>query len=457
MASPPSPTFLKQPHRNRSWKQWPLPPLPPDSYQVSNDFELSQYPELEDESLLAWGLKQSELEDSYFRATVTVLQGRGMELKWHYNVDDDYLDAIISVGQFFVNTWKSMFGWLPGNFSIPPRTVRSLRRGGLSGVILRSMYSSEGFWAKMGNQCFLRHGDHGKLASFESSYRYQCGWDTGIAYTQFIRTRHRCRYFCINYPALSMQRLTAYLKQNSALGYRPFFLEALAADECLKEFQRNIGDRRKLLVQHERTKGDKDIDFNTATTALHRLSRDWHTLGQDCQDFYTKLQFLQDAYMKYMRNIQDPKNGWKVDKFSHTDESLEVLKSQCDNFVRWTSVYRDRTNIRINLLFHLANQRESRTSTQIASSSAKIAEQTQRDSSSMITIATVTMFFLPGTFISAILSTTFFDFGPEGLSVSRQWWILPATTIPVMIIVFGVWLGWRYWRFKKKKSDLKLP
>jgi hypothetical protein len=71
----------------------------------------------------------------------------------------------------------------------------------------------------------------------------------------------------------------------------------------------------------------------------------------------------------------------------------------------------------------------------------------------MITIAAVTMLFLPGTFISAIMSTTFFDYGPDGLNVSKQWWILPATTIPLMILVFAVWVGWQWMRFGKTTSE----
>jgi hypothetical protein len=120
-------------------------------------------------------------------------------------------------------------------------------------------------------------------------------------------------------------------------------------------------------------------------------------------------------------------------------------------------------------LFHLANQREARTSTEIATSTAmvcsdrmdaslhqhlltcsKVAEQTQRGSASMITIAAMTMFFLPGTFVSAILSTTFFDFDSDGLSVSRQWWILLVTTIPLTVLVFGTWLYWRAIRLSKR-------
>lgn len=70
----------------------------------------------------------------------------------------------------------------------------------------------------------------------------------------------------------------------------------------------------------------------------------------------------------------------------------------------------------------------------------------------MITIAAMTMLFLPGTFVSAVLSTTFFDFDSDGISVSRQWWILLAATIPLTILVFSIWLYWRANRLEKTVS-----
>jgi hypothetical protein len=51
-------------------------------------------------------------------------------------------------------------------------------------------------------------------------------------------------------------------------------------------------------------------------------------------------------------------------------------------------------------IFHLSSQMDNRTNVKIGKLTSKIAKETQRDSSSMITIAAVTMFFLPGTFVS---------------------------------------------------------
>lgn len=54
----------------------------------------------------------------------------------------------------------------------------------------------------------------------------------------------------------------------------------------------------------------------------------------------------------------------------------------------------------MNLFFNIASQVDNRTNLEIANLTSKLAADARRDSSSMITIAAVTMVFLPGTFVS---------------------------------------------------------
>ncbi|KAF2445076.1 hypothetical protein P171DRAFT_359285 [Karstenula rhodostoma CBS 690.94] len=436
------------------WRYWPSTPALAN-FDTSALLEHARHPELEDHQHIAWGLAQCEGTAGKV-AAVDVLDVVGTDVTWKSGIRDDELEKMTQVHRktaeappparslsvFFLSTLESRAGWLPGNFSICARTLRILQQAGLSSTILDTLFAKEGVWSKMGNQCFTENDANGALDNFEMCYRYVCGWDTGFGFTQLLRTRSQTIYFCINYPSQALKRFKMYLDRDVKFAYRGFFLDALSADECLREWQLDIGERRRRLLEHERSYSD-NIDFNEATKQLHKLSYDWNTLSQDCRDQGEQLAFLSRTYEKYMRRLCDAGNAWDVDKSHDMRETFEVLKSQCDNHYRWTQVYKERTNIRINLLFHLSAQRESRTSTQIAASNAIIAEQTQRDSASMITMAAVTMLFLPGTFISAILSTTFFDYGDDGLSVSRKWWILPASTIPTTIGVFAVWLAWR--------------
>ena len=88
------------------------------------------------------------------------------------------------------------------------------------------------------------------------------------------------------------------------------------------------------------------------------------------------------------------------------------------------------------------------------------------------------MFFLPGTFVSvstfqsliigrsleifmtqALFSMVFFDTktnvnGGESLLVGSQWWLFPAITIPLTILVFAVWIWWQRHRNRMDSTTL---
>jgi len=74
-------------------------------------------------------------------------------------------------------------------------------------------------------------------------------------------------------------------------------------------------------------------------------------------------------------------------------------------------------------------------------------------------MADVTMVFLPGTFVSALFGMVFFDSksnesGSELLTVARQWWLFPAITIPLTILVFAIWVAWQRYRNRIEAQNL---
>jgi hypothetical protein len=70
---------------------------------------------------------------------------------------------------------SSSEGWLPGNFSIAPNTLKLLRKYGLSQLILCNIWTKAGYWAKMGNQRLMHYEDNEDLRSFgeNASLYYQ--------------------------------------------------------------------------------------------------------------------------------------------------------------------------------------------------------------------------------------------------------------------------------------------
>jgi Mg2+ and Co2+ transporter CorA len=74
----------------------------------------------------------------------------------------------------------------------------------------------------------------------------------------------------------------------------------------------------------------------------------------------------------------------------------------------------------------------------------------QRDSTSMKTIAVLTLVFLPTTAIATIFGTQFFDFGETGeLHVSRWIWGFALVSVLVTVAVCVAWIH-RDWKVKRR-------
>jgi len=78
-------------------------------------------------------------------------------------------------------------------------------------------------------------------------------------------------------------------------------------------------------------------------------------------------------------------------------------------------------------------------------------------------IAIVTMFFLPGTFVSSLLSIPLFDWDAdtaEGMYHREHWSpvlvTFTAITFPLMAMTFGIWATWMlsHWIRERKRAGL---
>ncbi|KAH9905969.1 hypothetical protein F4778DRAFT_688308 [Xylariomycetidae sp. FL2044] len=92
------------------------------------------------------------------------------------------------------------------------------------------------------------------------------------------------------------------------------------------------------------------------------------------------------------------------------------------------------------LLFALMTHEDASVNTELAASSRKIAEAAKRDSSSMKTVAIMTMAFLPGTFIAALFAVPSLDWDSDNTVVTRYFWVYWAFTLPATALVFLLWL-----------------
>ncbi|KAK7954590.1 hypothetical protein PG996_015397 [Apiospora saccharicola] len=117
--------------------------------------------------------------------------------------------------------------------------------------------------------------------------------------------------------------------------------------------------------------------------------------------------------------------------------SQQLLKG-----LRWRSNANEkRLQNEIQLAFHMVTQYDSGVS-------VAIGKAAKEDSAAMKTISTLTLTFLPPTFISSIFSMSFFKFDTDtGWAMSGNFWIYFAWALPTTLITSALWYYWQ------KQSD----
>ncbi|KAI1288209.1 hypothetical protein F5Y03DRAFT_379986 [Xylaria venustula] len=107
-------------------------------------------------------------------------------------------------------------------------------------------------------------------------------------------------------------------------------------------------------------------------------------------------------------------------------------------------------------IFNLIAQQDQNTSIGIARDSRILAAESKRDSTSMKTLAVVTMAFLPGAFVAAVLAIPVFHWDATDTSniIGHRLWIYWSITIPLTLVTFLVWFVWiKYVSYEKDNSQ----
>jgi hypothetical protein len=178
------------------------------------------------------------------------------------------------------------------------------------------------------------------------------------------------------------------------------------------------------------------------------------------------LQFVRRIEQLRRTSESNPMLGPESDGLRLLEDFVEVLQDRLDMQNMETEFTLKRVQVQMEAIFHLIAQEDSihnlemsANALQISSSTAKIAFDTHRDATSMKTLAIVTMFFLPGSFVSAIFSTELFDWESAkssnrrgiGIPSTPQMTLYWAITIPLTVLTFALYFVWL--RFQKRQSE----
>ncbi|KAK0648527.1 hypothetical protein B0T16DRAFT_444548 [Cercophora newfieldiana] len=115
-------------------------------------------------------------------------------------------------------------------------------------------------------------------------------------------------------------------------------------------------------------------------------------------------------------------------------EALRILKHECSVVIERCAVLETRVRSQTSVLFTFLTHEDSKINIEVANASRALAEATRQDSSSMKTIAVLTMAFLPATFLAAL-----FSIPSLGWDQPDKFVIYWACVIPITVLTFALW------------------
>ena len=307
--------------------------------------------------------------------------------------------------------------------------------------------------------------------------RFQYCFQSGRAIYQLFRNDECSRYYQVCPP--NLERLAPGTIHPFALHLVFIYKGALARGMEHEEFLRRLLSlEKRLLKGQSRVTAESAQDTKFLLQTLHSLSREM-IAGENVnrRDLACVNGMLRD--LDRVRSlVYTIKDAHPFDEQSHQRlvDGFLCLKTFCEDREQRLGNRLRRVENLIGLVSFLANagsiivlidyktynlmaNRDSVTSQTIATESTSIAHGARQDSYAMKTIAVLTMFFLPATFISSLLGTNLLALdtsvkGNPELVVSELWWIYLVSAVPLTLFTLLVWWLYLQWLLRARNRRL---
>ncbi|GAB1315448.1 hypothetical protein MFIFM68171_05658 [Madurella fahalii] len=169
--------------------------------------------------------------------------------------------------------------------------------------------------------------------------------------------------------------------------------------------------------------------------------------------YITVIDAMEHAAACFIANLPEERNSTDVKRFQQAVElRLGFYKRRWEGIEVYANTTLQRLEIQRNALYNIIAQKESRLSLKMAEVQTRLANTSKRESETVKGISLIGAIFLPGTFLSSIFSTTFFDFqaGPTFSSaISPRFWLYWAVGVPFTLLVVGLYFVWEQRRARR--------
>tara|TARA_R110002003_G_scaffold59_9_gene5291 strand:+ start:3889 stop:5529 length:1641 start_codon:yes stop_codon:yes gene_type:complete len=328
---------------------------------------------------------------------------------------------------------RENFVALMENLSVPPETYQALFAGTPktvyyeakgdnlpAGLILRTPMSRTENW------------------TLALSWHKRCGGLKGIIY---------------GIKQDEMSRLAACIGDTRSLTAHPSNLAVILCEMLIESDSNLVKLHASDLLRVENStnfdslKGrseSREVDFAKMTQSLNRIiSR----LAFHEMRIHANSVFVDDITAQLEKIL--PPTGFRHDRFGLMSKTLQErlvhLRTEQRALLLEITCNQKIAQSQLEIVYNLVAQRDNKDNLAMATTQTDIANTTKEDSFAMRTIAVMSIFFLPGTFVSSFFSMDMFDWqAPEGASVlSSRFWIYWAVTIPLTLTVFSIWFAWQ--------------
>ena len=235
--------------------------------------------------------------------------------------------------------------------------------------------------------------------------------------------------------------------QNAFFGYLedPFWVYISICETVARQQDAAVWSIRDAIREVEKTKGDEDKDDkpNPQFKLLHHVARHATHVTESLDVAARTMDNILLQHERFQKQHELDPNAWQI-----VHDKLSFLQQLVANLRHRSNSNEKRLANEIQLAFGTVAQYDS-------SLSVLISRATRADSAAMRTIASLTLIFLPPTFISALFSMSFFNIDDQkGWQMSPKFWIYWVLAVPLTGITYALWT---FWQAKNKKEDAERP
>ncbi|KAE8341546.1 hypothetical protein BDV24DRAFT_132166 [Aspergillus arachidicola] len=261
-------------------------------------------------------------------------------------------------------------------------------------------------------------------------------WIQASVFINWDLRANQQRIFFVDVPDTQRKQLEQSFPTRYMRDRNPFIWHALFAHVMASLYNLSFWKQRDVIRETEKIRNAcsenlpiflKNLN-DSARHAVH-LNETMEVAEHTMNSLLTEHSRWRDDFPEYVTGENDAVRG----TYFKTRQKLAFIAKEIHSARTRSRTLTDRLASEIQLANTLVSHEMSR--------------NTRYDSMVMKTLSFVGMVYLPGTFVSGIFGSNFFDFQSgtkESWEMSREFWLYWAVTIPLTLATFAVWALWHY-------------